>query len=374
MTRLVSVASVAAILVALVLLSGPEAISGAPIKWSLFAELQRPRAFASAVALPTGEILVVGGLDKEDPAVTNPNTELLDPITRSDTLLPQTILPRLHQTVTLSREDVVVAGGVIWEVTHWTPVDRVDVYDAAHRSWRVAAPLHFARSDAAAVTLRDGRVAVFGGNFDTRLMSSVEIYDPKHDVWTAGAPMPRPRTQHTAVLLKDGKVLVVGGIDTDGGPTNSTFVYDPASNTWDYGPRTNEARFQQATVALRGGDFLFIGGDGQAAGTSERYVASEGRFVVSGQLTEGRLVAQAAALPDGRVVVTGGLPLRMTSYRPLDSVEVWDPATGLWTEVAPLKEGRAWGTLLRVGHALYLVSGNGTDEAAFSTVERLTID
>ena len=100
--------------------------------------------------------------------------------------------------------------------------------------------------------------------------------------------------------------------------------------------------------------------------------------MASGQLTEGRLVAQAAALPDGRVVVTGGLPLRMTSYRPLDSVEVWDPATGLWTEVAPLKEGRAWGTLLRVGvltsalvvlagGAIYLVrhADESTDYRAF---------
>ena len=94
----------------------------------------------------------------------------------------------------------------------------------------------------------------------------------------------------------------------------------------------------------------------------------------SGQLTVGRLDAQAAALPDGRVVVTGGLPLHMTTYRPLDSVEVWDPATGLWTEVAPLKEARAWGTLLRVDRALYLLSGTGTDESSLGTVEKLSLD
>jgi N-acetylneuraminic acid mutarotase len=291
-------------------------------------------------------------------------------------VLPQTILARLHQTVTLAgRGDaVVVAGGVVWAGTRWSPVDRVDVYDVAHRSWRAGAPLTYARSDGAAVTLRDGRVAVFGGNLDTRLLGSVEIYDLARDTWTTAAPMPRPRTQHTAVLLRDGKVMVMGGIDTDGGPTDSTFVYDPSADSWDYGPRMNEARFQQATVPLRGGDFLLIGGDGLAAGTSERYVASQGRFVRSGVLTVERLVAQAAALPDGRVVVTGGLPLHMTSYRPLVSVEVWDPATGVWTEVAPLKEPRAWGTLLRVDHALYLVSGTGTDQTALGTVEKLSID
>ncbi|TMB59117.1 MAG: galactose oxidase, partial [Chloroflexi bacterium] len=81
-----------------------------------------------------------------------------------------------------------------------------------------------------------------------------------------------------------------------------------------------------------------------------------------------------AALPDGRVVVTGGLPLHMTTYAPLGSVEVWDPATGTWSESAPLAEGRAWGVMIRVGPALYLVSGNGANETAFGTVERLTVD
>jgi hypothetical protein len=178
----------------------------------------------------------------------------------------------------------------------------------------------------------------------------------------------------SAVVLRDGKVMIVGGIDSDGGPTDTTFLYDPTRNVWEYGPRMTQPRFQQATVMLASGDVLMIGGDGLAAGTSELYLASEKRFVASGPLAVPRLVAQAAALPDGRVVVTGGLPLHMTTYAPLGSVEVWDPATGLWTESAPLSEGRAWGVLLRVDHALYLVSGNGADETAFRTVERLTVD
>ena len=55
---------------------------------------------------------------------------------------------------------VVVAGGVVWEGTHWSPVDRVDVYDVAHRHWSYGANLRAARSDGAAVALKDGRVAV----------------------------------------------------------------------------------------------------------------------------------------------------------------------------------------------------------------------
>ena len=74
------------------------------------------------------------------------------------------------------------------------------------------------------------------------------------------------------------------------------------------------------------------------------------------------------------MVLSGGLPPTMSSYRPLSSSEVWEPSTGRWTALRPLAEGRAWGTLIRVGSALYLVSGNGSDETAFRSVERLSIE
>ena len=373
--RLASSLSLVAIVIGVAWVSAPETSLGTGVHWTSFAELQQPRAFANAIALPTGEILVVGGLDNDDKDVTNPKTELVDPVMRTSRVLPQTILPRLHQTMTLSGDSlVVVAGGVIWKQTHWDPVDRVDYYDVAARRWLKGPILNYARSDAAAAALKDGRVVVFGGNFDTKLLASVEIYDPARREWMMAAPMPRPRTQHTAVLLKSGRVMIVGGIDSDGGPTDTTFIYDPARNSWDYGPRLTQPRFQQATVMLANGDVLLIGGDGLAAGTSELYLASEDRFVASGPLLFPRLVATAAALPDGRVVVTGGLPPHMTTYSPLGSVEVWDPATGRWSEGATLSAGRAWGVLLRVGGALYLVSGNGANEAAFRTVERLTVE
>ena len=375
MIRVASIIVLAASVVGITALNTPHRLPSDALRWSSFVELQRPRAFASVLALPTGEILIVGGLDKTTAEVTNPKTELIDPASGTVSVLPQTILARLHQTVSLaSTDEVVVAGGVVWQGTHWEPVDRVDVYDVKLRTWRTAAPLHAARSDAAAVTLRDGRVAVFGGNFDTRLLSSVEIYDPARDVWEAAASMPRPRTQHTAVLLKDGRALIAGGIDSDGGPTDSTFLYDPTSDSWQLGPRMTQPRFQQATVTLRNGDVLFIGGDDAASGTSELYLASEGRFTSSGTLTYPRLVAQAAALPDGRVVVAGGLPPQMTMYRPLDSVEIWDPQTRTWTVSPGLADGRAWGALLRVDGALYLVSGTGDDDRALQSVERLAVE
>ena len=363
-----------ALVLVLVQLSLPRAAEQSAA-WSTYLQLQQPRAFAQAIGLPTNEILIVGGLDRDDPQVTNSKSELIDVVTGSVRTLPQPLLGRLHQTLSIGgRELVVSIGGTEWLGKSWSSVDRVDVYSIAKRTWSVGAPMRERRADHAAVVLKDGRVAVIGGNRDASLLRGVEIYDPVADRWVDAEPLPRARTQHSAVLLRDGRILVVGGIDTDGGATDTTFIYDPSADRWSQGPQMVMRRIQFVTVMLPSGDVLLAGGDDVAAGTSEIYRAKEDRFVPSGSLVDPRLVAQAALLPDGRVLMTGGLPPRMETYTPLRSSERWDPATGQWTAVASSLGGRAWGSLINTYGGLYLVSGTGLNESSLGSVERLAIE
>lgn len=60
-----------------------------------------------------------------------------------------------------------------------------------------------------------------------------ELYDPVNGTWTATGAMAADRSYHTATLLLDGKVLVAGGAQ-DGGPRGSpsSELYDPISGTW----------------------------------------------------------------------------------------------------------------------------------------------
>ncbi len=44
--------------------------------WTTFGELTQPRAYATAIGLASGDILVVGGLDRADSNVTNAESEL----------------------------------------------------------------------------------------------------------------------------------------------------------------------------------------------------------------------------------------------------------------------------------------------------------
>ncbi len=361
--------------VVLISACGPRSAPATTPHWQTIGELAQPRAYASAVALSNGKILVVGGFDRSADDVMNVKSELIDPATGGVTLLPQLLLGRVHQTITTAWEDlVVVAGGVEWHETYWSPVDRVDVYRPLQRGWVLGAPLNHKRSDHAAAALQDGRVLITGGNANTTLLASTEIYNPRSDKWTEAAPLPRARTQHSAVTLVDGRVLVTGGIDADGSATNTTFIYDPRTDSWTDGPPMTVARFQQVAVALPTGDVLFAGGDGVASGTSEVYRFGEGRFVESGTLVTPRLVAQGVALPDGRVVLSGGLPLRMHDFAPLSNVEIWDPRTGLWTALPSAPTPRAWGSIVIVRGVVYQLSGTGQDETAYRTIERLAFN
>jgi hypothetical protein len=350
--------------------------SGGASSWTVTGELAQPRAYASALVLPTGEILVFGGLDEHDPQVVSTTTELIDPLTGATRTLPQRLPGRLHHTVTLGWADrVVVAGGVEWFASTFHSTDRVDVYLPYQRQWIHAHQLLQARSDHGAAPLPDGEVLVTGGNVDARPLASTEIYDPRTDSWREAAPLPAPRLRFSIAALPDGRVLVAGGLSRIGLPLSSSLIYEPANDRWVAGPDLAVARVQHATVTLPNGDVLLIGGQAAASSTAERYDFARNIFTFGGTLAQPRLVEQAVVLPDGRVLITGGsleVPGR-TDWVPVADAEVWDLATNTWSAFASPILSRALGDLVATREGLYLVGGIGDGLAARQAIERFVI-
>ena len=77
--------------------------------------------------------------------------------------------------------------------------------------------MHFARSDAAAVLLPNGKVLITGGK-NAGPLASAELYDPNTGTFSTTASMQtaRWRCEHIATLLANGTVLVQGGYNTTG--------------------------------------------------------------------------------------------------------------------------------------------------------------
>lgn len=376
----------AALLVALILPGGLLATRSAAVtlepEWRVAGELSRPRAYARAVVVATGEILILGGMDASDPRVSVPFTELYDPASGIITVLDQPIAGRLNQGVTIAWGDrVVVTGGTEWLGEAWRSVSRTDVYLPWSRTWMRAPHMSQPRSDHGAVALQDGRVLVTAGNKDARVLRSSEIFDPQTMEWSDAAPLPRGRTQFSMATLPDGRVLVAGGFEEDGSISRSTWLYTPWTDTWKKGAEMLEIRLNHSMVRLPDGDLLFFGGEAMGAGTAERYNWRSGEFEYAGILGRPRLVAQGALAPEmgsalssGAVIAVGGLPQdsNRKSFAPTVDAEIWDPAKREWLDIVDPPTSRAYAQLVVTDRALFRLSGIGLDEVPIQTIEVLT--
>ena len=152
----------------------------------------------------------------------------------------------------------------------------------------------------------------------------------------------------------------------------SSLYYDAETDRWQAGPPLGAERVLYAQAKLPNGDLLLIGGQRAGAGTAERYDVREARFVFAGTLAVPRMVAVAATLPDGRVIVTGGLPEYpgRRDFDPSPRTELWDPATNRWRDVPPVASARAFGRLVVMAEGVYQVSGVAYDDRAEASIER----
>ena len=141
---------------------------------------------------------------------------------------------------------------------------------------------------------------------------------------------------HAAVGLPDGRVLVVGGW-RGFGPVGSAELWDPITGTFTPSGTLDPARNRASATLLQDGRVLVAGGfagqyeySSNAVATAELWDPATGSFTETGSLSVARAGHSATLLADGRVLVTGGGPS-----------EVWDPATGEFSQVGPVVGGPA---------------------------------
>ncbi|MGC9334651.1 MAG: kelch repeat-containing protein, partial [Anaerolineae bacterium] len=182
------------------------------------------------------------------------------------------------------------------------------------------------------------------------------------------------RSEHTATALLDGRILVAGGQGPGTGynDLSSAELYDPAPGLWTATGSLQAARREHTATRLPDGRVLVAGGLVSEAGylsSAELYDPDTGQWTATGGPVQGRYAHTATLLPDGRVLVAGGWG---DGY--LASAELYDPVTGLWTTTGNLNAARMEHTATPLPGGWVLVAGGSDAWGALVSSEAYNLE
>lgn len=236
------------------------------------------------------------------------------------------------------------------------------LFDPVSSSWADTGSQNVQRSLPTMTLLADGKVLLAGGTGVGGVRErSAEIYDPVTRTWTPTGSMALGRSAHAATLMRDGRVLVASGFN-QAGEVPSAEIYDPVSGTWSQAAPPLVARHYASLNLLPDGRLLLAGGHTGASVTSqaELYDPVANTWTATGALayprngTMGSLQQQSTVLVSGKVLIAGGSDIARTSQV---VAELYDAATGTWSQAGVLAQGRENGTANLLPSGEVLITG-----------------
>ena len=168
------------------------------------------------------------------------------------------------------------------------------------------------------VVLSTGKVLVTGGrpNASTNVLNTAELFDPVMGTFAATGNMQRFRRLHRATTLANGNALITGGLGGTTGTSNATLnnaeLYDPVAGTFSFTAGTMvSSRSSHLQTLLPDGRVLIVGGIGGAGNTvlntAELYDPTTNTFAATtGNMQAARNSPFLIVLPNGKVLVLGG--------------------------------------------------------------------
>ena len=278
----------------------------------------------------------------------NNTAELYDPATGIWRLTGRLSRRVLHSATLLPSGQVLVVGGWDWgfDIGSLRYLNTAELYDPVTEVWRpTRSPVAIAGENKA-LMLPDGRVLVVSMS-----AAVAELFDPSTESWSMTTIPSLNRGPLT--LLPSGLVLMAAG--------NLSEVYDPATEVWSSAGNLNAIARVQTLTVLRNGLVLAVGSRSDWRETrAELFDPATRTWQPTGSNLSPRSGAYTATLlPNGRVLVAGGYdPVSGQTSR---SIDLYDPAAGVWNSMPELIVRRAFhtATLLPSDKVLFVAGIDG---------------
>ncbi len=185
----------------------------------------------------------------------------------------------------------------------------------------------------------------------------------------SGPDMKSRRERFATVKMSDGRLLAVGGravgLQAQSGNFNETAeVFDPTDTVWTFTSDMSEQRRSPALFELPDGRVMVAGGlSGQREplASTEIWDPATGEWTLGPAMNRPHDLMGAVVLPDGRFLMIGGTSKNQDGHLVAlnAETEAYDPETETWSDVAPMLSERANHTATVLSDGRVLVTGGG---------------
>ena len=326
------------------------------------------RMYNTATLLQNGLVLITGGCSTcVGNATAFASAELYNPATGTFALTGSMNVARFLHTATLLPSGLVLIAGGLTTGGGWSGVPSAELYNPATGTFTltgsITGSMNVARQHFTATLLQNGMVLAAGGYGGMYGITSAELYNPATGTFALTGSMNDPHYGHTATLLPSGLVLIVGSF---AGYTSAAELYDPATGAFTLTGSMNTGRRGETATLVPGGLVLVTGGADDSS-SAELYSPAAGTFTLTGSMNAERENLTATLLPSGLVLVAGGAGGGAANF--LASAELYDPVTGAFTWTGSMTVARAYQTATLLPSGLVLIAGGEDSGGILASAE-----
>ncbi|MEO6082426.1 MAG: galactose oxidase-like domain-containing protein, partial [Umezawaea sp.] len=255
---------------------------------------------------------------------------------------------------------------------------KASIYDPSTNAWTSAPDMTIARGYQGQTTLSTGEVFTVGGSWSGgKGGKSGEVYSPTGNRWRA-LPGVRPEPFQTAdpqgAFRADNHAwlfAVGGGRVFHAGPSAKMHWVDTTGQgkVTDAGGRGDSADAMNGNAVMYDvGRILTVGGatayqdvDATSRAYAVDITGTTPKVVRVGDMAAARAFSNSVVLPDGSVVVLGGQgrPVPFSDQTAVLAPELWNPATGRFTRLAPMSTPRNYHSVANLLPDGTVFSGGG---------------